>query len=186
MLPFITVKLLAVIWTKTFPLIACLCREGGEDGDSQGDGSSQPDTISIASRTSQNTVDSDKVGRTESVEWTERTWRQPMETPRLWRADDPQLPQPYGVSHAVTMGRSRGCEHVQRQTGFVCACVLVRMCAFCYVHSKMVKIPTLCGLGLCVCWCVCVCARSIHQCRHMNGAAVGDEKPLQVVCRGLL
>lgn len=36
-------------------------REGGEDGDSQGDGSSQPDTISIASRTSQNTVDSDKV-----------------------------------------------------------------------------------------------------------------------------
>ncbi|KAI9547012.1 hypothetical protein NQZ68_021682 [Dissostichus eleginoides] len=34
-------------------------REGGEDGDSQGDGS-QPDTISIASRTSQNTVDSDK------------------------------------------------------------------------------------------------------------------------------
>lgn len=31
--------------------------------DSQGDGSSQPDTISIASRTSQNTVDSDKVGQ---------------------------------------------------------------------------------------------------------------------------
>ncbi|XP_008436614.1 kalirin isoform X2 [Poecilia reticulata] len=36
-------------------------REGGEDGDSQGDGSSQPDTISIASRTSQNTIDSDKL-----------------------------------------------------------------------------------------------------------------------------
>ncbi|XP_074551145.1 kalirin isoform X1 [Halichoeres trimaculatus] len=36
-------------------------REGIEDGDSQGDGSSQPDTISIASRTSQNTVDSDKL-----------------------------------------------------------------------------------------------------------------------------
>ncbi|XP_062258384.1 kalirin isoform X2 [Platichthys flesus] len=36
-------------------------REGGEDGDSQGDGSSQQDTISIASRTSQNTVDSDKL-----------------------------------------------------------------------------------------------------------------------------
>ncbi|KAM4559204.1 kalirin isoform 1-T1 [Odontesthes bonariensis] len=36
-------------------------REGGEDGDSQGDGSSQPDTISIASRTSQNTMDSDKL-----------------------------------------------------------------------------------------------------------------------------
>uniref|UniRef100_A0A668A3W6 Kalirin RhoGEF kinase n=1 Tax=Myripristis murdjan TaxID=586833 RepID=A0A668A3W6_9TELE len=35
-------------------------REGLEDGDSQGDGSSQPDTVSIASRTSQNTVDSDK------------------------------------------------------------------------------------------------------------------------------
>uniref|UniRef100_A0A8C9VF91 non-specific serine/threonine protein kinase n=1 Tax=Scleropages formosus TaxID=113540 RepID=A0A8C9VF91_SCLFO len=33
----------------------------GEDGDSQGDGSSQPDTISIASRTSQNTVESDKL-----------------------------------------------------------------------------------------------------------------------------
>uniref|UniRef100_A0AAQ4RSS0 Uncharacterized protein n=1 Tax=Gasterosteus aculeatus aculeatus TaxID=481459 RepID=A0AAQ4RSS0_GASAC len=36
-------------------------RDGGEDGDSQGDGGSQPDTISIASRTSQNTVDSDKL-----------------------------------------------------------------------------------------------------------------------------
>ncbi|KAJ8253327.1 hypothetical protein GJAV_G00211670 [Gymnothorax javanicus] len=35
-------------------------RDTGEDADSQGDGSSQPDTISIASRTSQNTVDSDK------------------------------------------------------------------------------------------------------------------------------
>nr|KAF6474805.1 hypothetical protein HJG63_010949 [Rousettus aegyptiacus] len=37
-------------------------RDGVEDVDSQGDGSSQPDTISIASRTSQNTVDSDKDG----------------------------------------------------------------------------------------------------------------------------
>ncbi|XP_040214233.1 kalirin isoform X2 [Rana temporaria] len=36
-------------------------RDGLEDLDSQGDGSSQPDTISIASRTSQNTVDSDKL-----------------------------------------------------------------------------------------------------------------------------
>ncbi|XP_069472762.1 kalirin isoform X2 [Ambystoma mexicanum] len=36
-------------------------RDGLEDGDSAGDGSSQPDTISIASRTSQNTVDSDKL-----------------------------------------------------------------------------------------------------------------------------
>ncbi|MGH0133719.1 UNVERIFIED_CONTAM: hypothetical protein FKN15_053342 [Acipenser sinensis] len=36
-------------------------RDTGEDGDSQGDGSSQPDTISIASRTSQNTVDIDKL-----------------------------------------------------------------------------------------------------------------------------
>ncbi|XP_018862942.1 kalirin isoform X2 [Parus major] len=35
-------------------------RDGIDDADSQGDGSSQPDTISIASRTSQNTVDSDK------------------------------------------------------------------------------------------------------------------------------
>ncbi|KAK1798865.1 hypothetical protein P4O66_007150, partial [Electrophorus voltai] len=36
-------------------------RETTEDADSQGDASSQPDTISIASRTSQNTVDSDKL-----------------------------------------------------------------------------------------------------------------------------
>uniref|UniRef100_A0A8C7RB56 non-specific serine/threonine protein kinase n=1 Tax=Oncorhynchus mykiss TaxID=8022 RepID=A0A8C7RB56_ONCMY len=35
--------------------------QDGEDLDSQGDGSSQPDTISIASRTSQNTLDSDKL-----------------------------------------------------------------------------------------------------------------------------
>uniref|UniRef100_A0A7M4FDF5 non-specific serine/threonine protein kinase n=1 Tax=Crocodylus porosus TaxID=8502 RepID=A0A7M4FDF5_CROPO len=38
----------------------CFCRDG-EDLDSQGEGSSQPDTISIASRTSQNTLDSDKL-----------------------------------------------------------------------------------------------------------------------------
>ncbi|KAG2465202.1 TRIO protein, partial [Polypterus senegalus] len=36
-------------------------RRDGEDLDSQGEGSSQPDTISIASRTSQNTLDSDKL-----------------------------------------------------------------------------------------------------------------------------
>ncbi|KAG9355723.1 hypothetical protein JZ751_000561 [Albula glossodonta] len=36
-------------------------RRDGEDLDSQGDGSSQPDTISLASRTSQNTLDSDKL-----------------------------------------------------------------------------------------------------------------------------
>lgn len=35
-----------------------------EDLDSQGEGSSQPDTISLASRTSQNTLDSDKVVHT--------------------------------------------------------------------------------------------------------------------------
>lgn len=35
----------------------------GEDLDSQGEGSSQPDTISLASRTSQNTLDSDKVSQ---------------------------------------------------------------------------------------------------------------------------
>lgn len=40
-----------------------VCRDG-EELDSQGDASSQPDTISIASRTSQNTLDSDKVGYT--------------------------------------------------------------------------------------------------------------------------
>lgn len=37
------------------------CRETSEDADSLGDASSQPDTVSIASRTSQNTADSDKV-----------------------------------------------------------------------------------------------------------------------------
>ncbi|KAI7806101.1 putative triple functional domain protein-like, partial [Triplophysa rosa] len=36
-------------------------KRDGEDFDSQGDASSQPDTISIASRTSQNTLDSDKL-----------------------------------------------------------------------------------------------------------------------------
>lgn len=41
-------------------MFLCSTRDG-EDLDSQGDGSSQPDTISIASRTSQNTLDSDKV-----------------------------------------------------------------------------------------------------------------------------
>lgn len=44
-------------------LSGSLFRETTEDADSQGDASSQPDTISIASRTSQNTVDSDKVGQ---------------------------------------------------------------------------------------------------------------------------
>lgn len=43
-------------------MFLCSPRDG-EDLDSQGDGSSQPDTISIASRTSQNTLDSDKVSR---------------------------------------------------------------------------------------------------------------------------
>uniref|UniRef100_A0A8C1P1W8 non-specific serine/threonine protein kinase n=1 Tax=Cyprinus carpio TaxID=7962 RepID=A0A8C1P1W8_CYPCA len=36
-------------------------KRDGEDLDSQGDASSQPDTISLASRTSQNTLDSDKL-----------------------------------------------------------------------------------------------------------------------------
>lgn len=38
-----------------------------EDLDSQGEGSSQPDTISLASRTSQNTLDSDKVIHTHTL-----------------------------------------------------------------------------------------------------------------------
>lgn len=50
-------------------------RDGVEDGDSQGDGSSQPDTISIASRTSQNTVESDKVRQSPCL---------PSLYPRLW------------------------------------------------------------------------------------------------------
>ncbi|NXX27714.1 TRIO protein, partial [Nicator chloris] len=45
---------------KTAPTTKQKGRRDGEDLDSQGDGSSQPDTISIASRTSQNTLDSDK------------------------------------------------------------------------------------------------------------------------------
>lgn len=51
---FLTVFIMFVYYTWLF-------RETTEDADSQGDASSQPDTISIASRTSQNTVDSDKV-----------------------------------------------------------------------------------------------------------------------------
>lgn len=57
------------------------CRDGVEDVDSQGDGSSQPDTISIASRTSQNTVDSDKVGQCPNLPspktscWLNHPWR---------------------------------------------------------------------------------------------------------------
>lgn len=50
-------------------LYVSLFRETTEDADSQGDASSQPDTISIASRTSQNTVDSDKVGQQLSSMW---------------------------------------------------------------------------------------------------------------------
>ncbi|EPY86360.1 triple functional domain protein [Camelus ferus] len=46
---------------KTAPAARQRGRRDGEDLDSQGDGSSQPDTISIASRTSQNTLDSDKL-----------------------------------------------------------------------------------------------------------------------------
>ncbi|XP_029769168.1 triple functional domain protein [Terrapene carolina triunguis] len=46
---------------KTAPTTKQKGRRDGEDLDSQGDGSSQPDTISIASRTSQNTLDSDKL-----------------------------------------------------------------------------------------------------------------------------
>lgn len=41
----------------------------GEDLDSQGEGSSQPDTISLASRTSQNTLDSDKVSQHTHTQW---------------------------------------------------------------------------------------------------------------------
>lgn len=41
--------------------ISCWIYRDGEEFDIHGDASSQPDTISIASRTSQNTLDSDKV-----------------------------------------------------------------------------------------------------------------------------
>lgn len=51
-----------IITNETVFLVFNMFRETTEDPDSQGDASSQPDTISIASRTSQNTVDSDKVG----------------------------------------------------------------------------------------------------------------------------
>lgn len=62
-------------------LFSSSCRDGVEDVDSQGDGSSQPDTISIASRTSQNTVDSDKVGQCPNLPspktscWLNHPWR---------------------------------------------------------------------------------------------------------------
>lgn len=46
----------------TVLMMVIMSRSDGEELDSQGDASSQPDTISIASRTSQNTLDSDKVG----------------------------------------------------------------------------------------------------------------------------
>lgn len=46
-------------------------RETSEDADSLGDASSQPDTVSIASRTSQNTADSDKVTHTHTLTHTE-------------------------------------------------------------------------------------------------------------------
>lgn len=46
---------------RNLSLIVCAPARDGEDLDSQGEGSSQPDTISLASRTSQNTLDSDKV-----------------------------------------------------------------------------------------------------------------------------
>lgn len=94
----------------------------------------------------------------------------------LWRADDPQLSQPYRVSHAVTMGRSRGC---------VCVPVAERLCSLCrsmcvfyYMQTSIVRSPTPCRWRLCVCWCV----RRIQRCHRLNGEAVGDEKPLQVVC----
>lgn len=52
---------------------AVVSRETSEDADSLGDASSQPDTVSIASRTSQNTADSDKVNTqgdaSEGREW---------------------------------------------------------------------------------------------------------------------
>lgn len=44
-----------------FDVYASPPRDTNEDADSLGDASSQPDTVSIASRTSQNTADSDKV-----------------------------------------------------------------------------------------------------------------------------
>uniref|UniRef100_A0AAR2KVC0 non-specific serine/threonine protein kinase n=1 Tax=Pygocentrus nattereri TaxID=42514 RepID=A0AAR2KVC0_PYGNA len=46
---------------EPIPIPKTPAKDTAEDADSQGDGSSQPDTISIASRTSQNTVDSDKL-----------------------------------------------------------------------------------------------------------------------------
>ncbi|KAI2663301.1 Kalirin [Labeo rohita] len=56
-------------------------RETTEDADSQGDASSQPDTISIASRTSQNTVDSDK-----SLSLSRPYGQNPVDTPQLCRS----------------------------------------------------------------------------------------------------
>lgn len=58
------------------------CRDG-EELDSQGDASSQPDTISIASRTSQNTMDSDKV-RNHSLFFIQTATHSPVLLIRTW------------------------------------------------------------------------------------------------------
>ncbi|KAI4889787.1 hypothetical protein NFI96_030817, partial [Prochilodus magdalenae] len=67
-------------------------RETTEDADSQGDASSQPDTISIASRTSQNTVDSDKNILTAPPMKTggtlvEKRWNRPSRSPEPHEPD---------------------------------------------------------------------------------------------------
>lgn len=71
-------KMICVIWSIVLThdlnlrvVYVCGCfvlfnRDTSEDADSLGDASSQPDTVSIASRTSQNTADSDKVQCTHS------------------------------------------------------------------------------------------------------------------------
>lgn len=58
-------KLISAHFQKHLELLLIMCAlvRDGEDLDSQGEGSSQPDTISLASRTSQNTLDSDKVSQ---------------------------------------------------------------------------------------------------------------------------
>lgn len=62
-------------------------RETSEDADSLGDASSQPDTVSIASRTSQNTADSDKVThrRLLGVFFSSRGVCRPASWPHSWQ-----------------------------------------------------------------------------------------------------
>ena len=159
----------------------CVFREGGEDGDSQGDGSSQPDTISIASRTSQNTVDSDKVGNTHSGRREKAVKAADWDSIcLLWRADDPQLCQSYRVSYAATSGRSRGCMCVPMAEG---------LCVFMLIIKVLCRLRScVCLEGVwsrCVCVCVCVCVWEVSSNVNMWAEKLSTMKNLFRLCAGV-